>query len=288
LVKPPPHSRRDDIVDVIHAVPVADPYRWLENGDDPEVHAWVADNNSRAREALDARPDRSQWHERLVALMQLPVVADAAQRGDRLFVVDRPPASQQFRLVLRSASDPTAEPRVLLDPATLSDDSTTALDWWFPSPNGDLVAYGVSEGGTERSTLRVLRITDGALLDDVIPETRAASVAWLPDASGFYYTRYPDDDEYHRQVFVHLLGTDPADDPLIWGADATPETWPSVSLSRDGHRLLVQASIGWQQVDVHVLDLRTNVWTTVVEACSLRTRFASTPVLTPERSACSG
>ena len=70
----PPPTRRDDVVDVLHGVEVPDPYRWLEDGDAAEVRQWVAAQNEHTRQALDARPDRGWWHERLVALMQLPVV----------------------------------------------------------------------------------------------------------------------------------------------------------------------------------------------------------------------
>ena len=82
--------------------------------------------------------------------------------------------------------------RVLLDPAALGRDATTALDWFYPSPDGRLLAYGLSEGGSEQSTLRVRDVATGADLSDTIPWTRACSLEWLPDGSGFVYTRYPE------------------------------------------------------------------------------------------------
>jgi prolyl oligopeptidase len=268
-----PAARRTDIIDVLHGVAVPDPYRWLEDGDAPEVQEWVEANNSRTREALDARPRRSQWHERLVALMQLPVTGGGSQRADRLFVVERPAGAEQLQLVLRSASDPRVAPRVLIDPANLSSDGTTALDWSYASPDGALVAYGVSEGGSERSTLRILVVDTGEHLADEIPEARAASLSWLPDSSGFYYTRFPPDDEYHRWVYFHILGTDPATDELVWGADAPQETWPDVSVSSDGRHVLVHAMHGWSQIDVHLLDRETARWSEVVSGTTSTSRF---------------
>src|SRR3954451_8741250 len=87
---PVPPARRDDVVDLLHGVAVPDPYRWLEAGDSPDTVAWVAAENERTREALDARPDRLRWHERLVALMQLPTAGGCQVRGERLFVLERP------------------------------------------------------------------------------------------------------------------------------------------------------------------------------------------------------
>ena len=132
-----------------------------------------------------------------------------------------------------------------------------AIDWFEPSPDGSMVALGVSEGGTENSTLRVLasmRAVTSRSLADTIPNTRACSVAWEPDGSGFLYTRYPDGDEYHRTVHSHRLGDDPADDPVVWAEHVTPEAWPSVDVSPDGRWVLVHAMVGWSRHDVFVLD----------------------------------
>ena len=123
-------------------------------------------------------PARAEWHQRLVALMELPVVQHAALRGDRLFCYERPAGAEQFVLVRRSAADPGAEPVVLLDPATGSEDAATAIDWYYPSDDGSLVAVGISEGGTEHSVLHLMSGIDGSPAGgegDRIPDTRACS-----------------------------------------------------------------------------------------------------------------
>ncbi len=82
-------------------------------------------------------------------------------------------------------------PGARIDPATMAADSAVAIDWFHPSPDGSLVAYGLSEGGTENSVLHVLDVATGAVHADLIHNTRAASVAWLPDNTGFWYSVYP-------------------------------------------------------------------------------------------------
>src|SRR5690606_32405675 len=141
--------------------------------------------------------------------------------------------------------DPAREPVVLADPAAATDDAAAAVDWVFASSDGALVAYGVSEGGTENSVLRMARTTDGSHLPDEITNCRACSVAWDADASGFHYTRYPEGDEYHRTVHHHTLGDDWHDDPVVWAEHPTPQTWPQVEASPDGRFLLVDAMVGW-------------------------------------------
>ncbi|HEY4334109.1 MAG TPA: hypothetical protein VGM78_16115, partial [Ilumatobacteraceae bacterium] len=142
--------------------------------------------------------------------------------------------AEQYSLVVRSAMDDGAAARVLVDPSTASADAATAIDWFFPSADGRLVAYGLSEGGTEHSTLAVLDVVDGTHRADRIANTRAATVAWLPDSTGFYYTSYPEGDQYNRRVMFHQLGTAVDADAVVWSDPAAPQSWPDVQVSPDG------------------------------------------------------
>jgi prolyl oligopeptidase len=253
------------VVDVWHGVAVADPYRWLEAGDSPEVVEWTTAQNQYTRQALDARPDRGRWFERLSALIGLPTVMACRVRGERLFVLERGRGAGQFALVLRSAVDATAPARVLFDPAALAADAAVAIDWFHPSSDGSVVALGLSEGGTENSTLHLLDVDTATLRALRIAGTRAASVAWQPDGNGFWYTRYPAGDEYHRHIRHHTIGTDPADDPVVLDRFPTAESWPDVDVSADGRYLLVHVMVGWGRHDVHLCDLTTGEWQVVIE-----------------------
>ena len=104
--------------------------------------------------------------------------------------------------------------RALIDVNALAPDGTIALDWWYPSEDGRYVAFGTSPNGSELSTLQVIETSTGKLLAEKIERTRAASLAWLPDSSGFYYTRYPrpgdvpaGEEMYNRRVFFHQLSS---------------------------------------------------------------------------------
>jgi prolyl oligopeptidase len=270
---PPPASRREDVVDALHGVSVADPYRWLESGDEPEVADWVNAQNEHTRQALDARPDRERWHERLSALVAMPTVLACAVRGERLFVLERDRGADQFALVLRSSTDRSVPPRVLLDPATFVSDGAMAIDWFEPSADGSMVAVGLSEGGTEDSVLRLLDVATATLAELSIADTRAASVAWMPDSSGFWYARYPEADQYHRHIRFHQLGTDPAIDPVVFDQLPNAEAWPDVKASPDGAQLLIEVQVGWSRVDVHLLDVASSTWTVVVEGVDAQSSF---------------
>ena len=253
---------------------MSDPYRWLEDGESSEVAEWVATHNSRTREALDARPTWRRWHERLSALTALPTTLGLSVAGERLFVLERAQGADQYSLVVRSAIDPTEPARTLLDPAALAVDGAVAIDWFHPSHDGSRVAYGLSEGGTENSVLHVLDVETGAVDPLRIPNTRAASVAWLPDHSGFWYAVYPEDDEYNRHIRFHQMGADPALDPVVFDRLPTPESWPDVTASRDGRYLLVHVMVKWTQVDIHLLDTTIGEWSVVVEGVDAQTSLA--------------
>ncbi len=114
------------------------------------------------------------------------------------------------------------------------------------------------------STLHIIETKTGTALPDTIERTRAASIAWLHDNSGFYYTRYPKKGDvpagqemYNRHVFFHFLGTDPETDDLIFGEGRDPEDWPSVSLSNDGRWLLIHVSQGWTSSELYLRDLKS-------------------------------
>jgi prolyl oligopeptidase len=252
----PPGTRQDNVAGVLHGERIVDPYRWLEDGDSSETKRWVEEQNSYTRALLDAVPGRDRLEAQLEELLRIGDISTPAVRRQRYFYERREGEQNQPVLYLREGG---AGDRALIDPNQLNAEGTTALDWWYPSQDGTLLAYGLSEGGDERSTLHVLDVDRGADLPGTITGTRAASVAWLPDNTGFYYTRYPlpgqvpaEEENYHRHVYFHRLGDDPAGDDEVFGAGRDPTDWPSVSLSTDGRHLLITVSRGWDRSDCYV------------------------------------
>ena len=255
-----------------HGVEVRDPYRWLEDGDAEEVRRWSEAQGRHTRAALDAIPFTAAIRERLRVLFSIGLVSAPAIRGDRYFHQRRTGDQEQPVLYLRQGLE--GEDRVLLDPARFAEDRTSALDWYYPSDDGRLLAYGVSEGGSEKSVLRILDVDTGRDLADVIPFTRACSLEWRPDGSGFFYTRYPEpgsvppgEENYRRRVYEHVLVRDWREDPLVFGADRPPEDWANVHLSPGGRWLAVSVSRGWTRTDVYLRDLASpdSPFVTVIE-----------------------
>ena len=167
-------------------------------------------------------------------------------------------------LTRRSAVDPHALPVVLLDPALGTADSANAVDWFEASPTARS-SPSARARAARRTPCSACWTPTGGDLGEAIPRTRACSVAWEPDGSGFAYTRYPEDDQYHRTVHHHVLGTAWSEDPVLWAEHDDPQAWPAVTMSPDGRWLLVHVLVGWARRDVHLLDRTTGTWRTIIE-----------------------
>jgi prolyl oligopeptidase len=230
----------------------SDPFRHLEDAEEPSTARWTAEQNARTRRILDGLPVRRDLLERFEGLLENDSLRAPAARGSREFFAARRDRAPQTTLFVREGG----QDRVLLDPAARDPSGLTALDWWYPSPAGTYVAFGLSRNGDERSTLHVLRASDGSWLGEAIPDTRFASVLWLPGEESFYYTRFPAGAAYDARLYHHALGTPWEQDPLIFGGGLRPDAMVQADLSADGRRLVVSVFHGWARSDVFVADTR--------------------------------
>jgi prolyl oligopeptidase len=256
----PPLAPQKPVVDDVQGHKITDDYRWLEDAASPETQQWVSDEMAYTRGVLDPLPGRDQLHKRLTDLMSIGTISAPQIGGKHYFYTKREGSQNQPVLFLREGVN--GKDRVLVDVNQLAADGTVALDWWVPSDDGKYVAYGTSPSGSEMSTLHVIETATGQLLPDSIERTRAVSLAWMLDNSGFYYTRYPKKGEvaegqevYYRHVFYHTLGSDPTKDPLVFGKDLGAEDWPQVDLSNHGDWLLITVAQGWTKTDLYVQDV---------------------------------
>ena len=259
----PPATKQQPVTDEYFGQKIVDPYRWLEDGSSPETQQWVSEQLAYTRSILDKLPGREKLHDRIEQLLEIGNLGETQVGGDYYFHTRRDGKQNQPVLYVRKGVDGKDE--VLLDANQLSKDGTIALDWWRVSHDGKYVAYGTSESGSEMSTLHVIETATHKLLPDLIERTRAASIAWKPDDSGFFYTRYPKKGDvaegqemYNRHVFYHALGSDPAKDPLIFGEGRDPQDWPNIVLSNDGRWLAIMVEQGWAKSEVYLKDMQTS------------------------------
>lgn len=254
-VPPAPAAPRGDAVEHLHGDAIADPYRGLEDASAAPTRAWTEAQNARTRAVLDAIPERAAIRDRLATLARVGLLGVPRPFGDRVFFTRREPDTAQSVLFLQDRTGA----HVLVDPNTLDERGLVSLDWWYPSTDGALVAYGSSRGGDEQSTLHVMDVATGAAVDRPIAHTPRARVAWVP--GGFYYTVNPapgtvapGDEHYHRRIRYHRLSTDPADDPLVFGDGRPKDEMLSVDTDPTGRWVLFSAHRGWVSNDLYLLD----------------------------------
>lgn len=221
-----------------HGIEVTDSYAWLEVESD-ETSSWQEAQNGFSRRYLDGLPNRGQFLTEFQDLAKLGSIGCPSIRGEYIFQHRREGSQNQPVLYVSVAG----REKVLIDPNKMSEDGTTAIDWEEYSNDGKYLIYGTSAGGTENSILKIRNVATGEDLPDEIPNTSYCSVAWPPDDSGFYYTRYidpnsPDAEKVDlasssRNVFFHRLSTDWKEDPQIFSIEK-PMDWLGVEYSEDG------------------------------------------------------
>lgn len=249
----PPETRIERVVETLHGVEIVDDYRWLEalESESEEVRAWTTAQNDRTRAILDRLPCRQPLLSELEALMSIGSIGTPVMRADRYFYTERTGTQNQPLLKVRRGHD--GEARTLLDVNALDAKGLTSLDWWVPSPDGRLVAFGTSIAGSEMSELAILETESGRWLADTIPG-KASFSAWLPDGSAFLYSALRDPKEpYSRELRFHEVGRSPRQDRVI-AAQRDPSKVPFGWASRDGRWLFVGETRGWQANDLAVAD----------------------------------
>jgi prolyl oligopeptidase len=242
-----PAAPRLDLVDELHGHGVPDPYRWLEDAEDPRTRDWSAAQDELARSWLEALPGRAALGGRLRDMLRAGSVTAPVWRAGRAFYRRRDPDQEHPVLYVRA----DGVERIVLDLTTLDASGRTTLDGWTPSPDGRLVACRLSTGGDEESRLSVLDVDSGEVVDGPIDRCRTSPVAWLPDGSGFYYVRRqppeavpPGEEMFHRRVWRHELGSDADTDVLVHGEGQDPTTYYGLHLSVDGRWLVVTGRPG--------------------------------------------
>jgi len=245
-----PPARKGDVVDDYHGTKVADPYRWMEDVDSPETREWVAAENKLTFGYLDAIPGREAIRARLTALWDYERYTVPFVRGGRTFFTRN--TGLQPQNVLYVIDPAGGEPRMLLDPNTLSADGTVALAAQRASMDGRWLAYGVSTAGSDWQEWRVREVATAKDTDDVLKWIKFTNTAWTADGAGFYYSRYdppaPGSElkaaNYYEKLCYHRLGTPQSADPVVYRRDDHKEWEFTPEVTDDGRYLVITVRAG--------------------------------------------
>lgn len=256
-------AKAGGVVESIHGMTVADPYRSLEQHSEL-TDAWIEAQTDRTERALAALRNPAR-DERLFQLLSIGSIGEIALGGSRVFATVREGTREQAALYVLENIPPAGEQAALgvplLDP--LSFGERASIDYFFPSPSGKRVAIGISHSGDERSVLQIIDVASRALLSERIEHAKWSAVAWLNDESGFYYTRYPaegeprynadEPDTYFPAVLFHRIGSELSRDVRVWSSQVATD-FPFPVVSDDDRYVVLHNQRTWTATDVQLFD----------------------------------
>lgn len=247
-----PVTEKVDHVDTYHGVEVSDPYRWLEEDvrESEQVAQWVAAQNEVTFGYLEKLPQRKVIKERLTQLWDYEKFGTPFKRGGRYYIAKNDGLQNHYVYYVSDTLD--GPRRVLLNPNEWSEDGTVALGGMAFSDDGQYVAYGIQEAGSDWRTWKVLDIADGQDLGDQLEYLKFTDVAWDPRVEGFYYAKYPDPDSNDQfqslnkdmKVMYHRLGEAQSEDAVIFYQPEHPEWGYEVEVTDDGLYLVYSIWVG--------------------------------------------
>jgi len=239
-----PETKKDDVVDDYHGTLVPDPYRWLEHHEAEDTLAWGDAQNALTFDYLAELPARPSIHKRITQLWDYPKYGPPITRENKVFMTYNDGLQNQAILYKQDGFD--GEREVLLDPNTLSDDGTVALMNTAFSKDGKLMAYSVASGGSDWQMIHVRDVETGEDLDDVLDWCKFTNATWVPDGSGFYYSRFPEQEDkfsgeapFNNKLYFHKIGTSQSEDQLIYERPDKPELGFNALVTEDEQYLFL-------------------------------------------------
>ncbi len=253
--------KKEKIVDEIQGIKVYDPYRWLENANDPEVKNWIKNENEYTDSVLKNNVFETFSNE-LTKNFKAANFSNPTFTNGRYFYMERKQDQDQFVLYMKNGFN--GSPVTIFDPNGKREGNTVSIDYWNKSRSGKYVAYGISEGGNEMATIYIKDVDSNENLKEEIVHCRLAAITWLPDDSGFFYVRNPrpgtvpkNEEHLHSKVYFHKLGDNPDADELIFGEGRPKDDMIGLTISIDGRYLSIYASQTWTENDLYIYDTKT-------------------------------
>ena len=238
-----PQPRKGDTSDNYFGTKIADPYRWMEDLNSPELKPWIDAENAVTFKYLDSLPVRDALKARLTELYNYPRVTPPRYVGRHYFYNRNTGLQKQSVVFTRETLN--GPETVVLDPNQLSPDGTTALSSFDPAPDGQHFAYGQAEGGSDWSTFYVRELGTSKQLPDEIKWVKFSGIAWTEDGRGFFYGRYPEPPPgkaleaavKDKKIYYHVLGTPQSADTLIYERKDEPTLFIDADTDETGRYL---------------------------------------------------
>nr|WP_211229699.1 prolyl oligopeptidase family serine peptidase [Olivibacter sitiensis] len=258
---PYPATKKGDLKDTYFGTEVPDPYRWLENDTAADTKEWVKEENDITQAYLSQIPYRKAMYERLEKLWNYEKFSAPFKEGGYTYFYKNDGLQNQSVLYREKETDKS---EVFIDPNKFSDDGTTSLAGVEFTKDGSLVAYQISEGGSDWRKAIVLKTDNKEVVGDTLIDLKFTGLAWKGN-EGFYYSSYDKPKEgsalsgltQHHKLYFHKLGTKQQDDQMIFGGTETPRRYIGAYLTEDERFLVITAANTTSGNELYVQDLKS-------------------------------
>ena len=254
LAAGPPVTRQGNVVDTLHGMIIPDPYRWLEDQNNPETREWIDQQNAYMRSIIDSLPGRENLVRRLSELMKVDRIDAPLGRNGRYFFTKRAADQDQAIIYLREGL--AGKDQILIDPHPLSADHSVSVGLYDVSDDGKILAYLERRGGADEEIIRLINVDTKTHFPDSLPPAVYFGFALTKNLDGYYYAvRTPEG----PRVFYHAMGADHAADSLVFGQGYDDEKIISCEISDNGRWLIYNVFHGssGKQVEIYFRDLET-------------------------------
>lgn len=258
-----PTAREVDTVDVYHGCEVKDPYRWMEDPENPEVKKYIDEQNDISRPYLNGFKDREQLASGLRKMWNYPKYSCPSRHGSKYFFYKNSGLQNQSILYVKDSLD--GEATEFLDPNSLSPDGTVSLSGTKFSEDGKTFAYGLSTSGSDWIVIHFKDVESGKDYSEVLTKVKFSSMAWTHDNKGIFYGRYTDEDakaegteteqNHNQKLYYHRIGTNQSEDVLVAEFPEEPEYRIGCEVSDCGRWLILTPIKGCKNNLIYVGDL---------------------------------
>ncbi len=253
-----PQAMRGDQVDDFHGVKVADPYRWMEQTDSPEMRSWIEAENKITDSYISAIPQREAIKNRLTEIWNYERYSAPSKVADGFYIFSKNDGLQNQSVLYRAKSIDDPNPTVFFDPNKILADGTAALNGSRFTEDGKYWAYAISEAGSDRTTWHIRDLATGKDLPDTIGPNRNGIDAWLKDDSGFYYTSYAATAQGQelkqatkfQKIYFHKMGTPQSEDKVVYERPDNGDYFSGAEISEDGRWLLITVGKGTERMNM--------------------------------------
>jgi prolyl oligopeptidase len=254
-----PETKKDTVVDTYFGTEVIDPYRWLEDDMSAETEDWVKRQNEFTFAYLNTIPYKDSIKNRLSQLWNYEKLTSPFKEGGATYFYKNDGLQNQFVMYREVEGE---EAQIFLDPNTFSADGTTSLGGVEFTKDGSLVAYSISEGGSDWRKVIVMDVNTKTIIEDTLKDVKFSGISWK-DNDGFYYSSYdkPKGSELsaktdQHKLYYHKLGTKQKEDKLIFGGTAEQKRrYVGGSVTEDGRYLIISGSVSTSGNELYIKDL---------------------------------